>query len=233
MGSGSPYPDGRPPGRSERRRECVGQTAPARRRGLGTRVPDRPGHARSPSRGPESIERDAGWVAEMLGDGMHLVGHSYGGCIATEAAGLRPEAVRSLTVVEAAAASVAPDHPAVVANRQAMVTALIAAATPRERYLGVRALRGDSAGHVREPGRGPRKPAWARGCSSCRRRPSGTRGRHHDDRRRGNPVPTVTGGWSGRMAAIADALAAQLTEATSCWRPDITSRSSIPTSIGQ
>ena len=70
----------------------------------------------------------------MLDDGMHLVGHSYGGCIATQAASLRPQAVRSLTIVEAAAASVAPDHPAVVANRHAFA-ALAASTSPRERYL--------------------------------------------------------------------------------------------------
>ncbi|HSO99521.1 MAG TPA: hypothetical protein VLP43_11255 [Solirubrobacteraceae bacterium] len=36
----------------------------------------------------------------MLGEGAHLVGHSYGGVIALLAAGLRPGALRSLVVSE-------------------------------------------------------------------------------------------------------------------------------------
>ena len=39
-------------------------------------------------------------MAELLGDGAHLVGHSYGAVIALLAATLRPEAVRSLIVSE-------------------------------------------------------------------------------------------------------------------------------------
>ena len=56
-------------------------------------VPDRPGHGRSPDPGrPDDAEADGAWVAELLGDGAHLLGHSYGGVIALCAAGLRPEA---------------------------------------------------------------------------------------------------------------------------------------------
>lgn len=76
-------------------------------------VPDRPGHGKSPAHGQENMETDGVWVAELLGDGAHLVGHSYGGCTALAAAGLRPEAVRSLTLVEAPVFSVAPDDPRV------------------------------------------------------------------------------------------------------------------------
>lgn len=76
-------------------------------------VPDRPGHGETPSRGGEDMEVDGVWVAEMLGDGAHLVGHSYGGCIAVVAATLRPEAVRSLTLLEAPLFGLALDDPAV------------------------------------------------------------------------------------------------------------------------
>ena len=48
-------------------------------------------------------------VAELLGEGMHLVGHSYGAVISLLAAAERPEAVRSLTVVEPPAFGVALD----------------------------------------------------------------------------------------------------------------------------
>ena len=58
---------------------------------------------------------DAELVAGLLEHGDHLVGHSYGGVIALLAAASRPELVRSLTVIEPPATSVAPDDPAVAA----------------------------------------------------------------------------------------------------------------------
>lgn len=51
--------------------------------------------------------------AEQLAEGAHLVGHSYGGVICLLAAALRPDAVRSLTVIEPPAFGVARGHPAV------------------------------------------------------------------------------------------------------------------------
>src|SRR5262245_37383434 len=61
------------------------QFAPQRQlveRGWQMMVPDRPGHGQSASRGPDDMVADAQWVAQMLGDGAHLVGHSFGGGIA-------------------------------------------------------------------------------------------------------------------------------------------------------
>ena len=73
-------------------------------------VPDRPGHGESPSPGrPDDAEADGALVAELLGDGAHLVGHSFGGCVALAAAALRPDAVRSLTLIEPAMMPVAID----------------------------------------------------------------------------------------------------------------------------
>jgi pimeloyl-ACP methyl ester carboxylesterase len=65
---------------------------------------------------------DARAVAELLGDGAHLVGFDSGGVGSLLAAALRPEGVRSLTVIEPTAFGVAPDDPAVlrfVARRRA------------------------------------------------------------------------------------------------------------------
>lgn len=50
-------------------------------------------------------------VAALLGDGAHLVGHSYGGLSAMTAAASRPEAVRSLVLAEPPVFSAAPGHP--------------------------------------------------------------------------------------------------------------------------
>lgn len=77
-------------------------------------VPDRPGHGRSPDPGrPDDAEADGIWVADLLGDGAHLLGHSFGGCVALSAAARRTEAVKSLTLIEPAMFQLAAGNPAV------------------------------------------------------------------------------------------------------------------------
>jgi pimeloyl-ACP methyl ester carboxylesterase len=63
-------------------------------------LPNRPGFGASPPLARGDFEAEAPQIAELLGDGAHLVGHSYGAVIALYAAALRPEAVRSLSVSE-------------------------------------------------------------------------------------------------------------------------------------
>ncbi len=76
-------------------------------------LPNRPGFAGSPPLERPDFEVEAPLIAELLGEGAHLVGHSYGAVIALLAAALRPEAVRSLTISEPGALGVARGHPAV------------------------------------------------------------------------------------------------------------------------
>jgi pimeloyl-ACP methyl ester carboxylesterase len=76
-------------------------------------LPNRPGFAGSPDADRGDFEAEAPLVAELLGDGAHLVGHSYGGVIALLAATQRPGGVRSLTVSEPGSLAVAAGHPAV------------------------------------------------------------------------------------------------------------------------
>lgn len=78
-------------------------------------VPDRRGFGESPGAGRVDFERDADDILELLGNGAHLVGHSYGGVVALLAAARRPEAVRSLAVIEPPCFGVARGHPAVEA----------------------------------------------------------------------------------------------------------------------
>ena len=81
-------------------------------RGFRLVVPDRPGHGRSPDPGrPDDAEADGAWVADLLEDGAHLVGHSFGGAVALAAAARRPAAARSLTVIEPAMLSLAASDP--------------------------------------------------------------------------------------------------------------------------
>ena len=79
-------------------------------------LPNRPGFAGSPPLRRGDFEIEAGLIAELLGDGAHLVGHSYGAVIALLAAARRPGAVRSLTVSEPGCLSVAAGHPDVDAE---------------------------------------------------------------------------------------------------------------------
>jgi len=76
-------------------------------------LPNRPGFAGSPPLARGDFEAEAPLIAELLGDGAHLVGHSYGGAIALLAAAARPEAVRSLTVSEPGTLRLAAGHPEV------------------------------------------------------------------------------------------------------------------------
>jgi pimeloyl-ACP methyl ester carboxylesterase len=77
------------------------------------KMPFRPGFGASPPLRRGDFEAEAPLIAELLGDGAHLVGHSYGGVIALLAAELRPEAVWSLTVSEPGALGVARGDPLV------------------------------------------------------------------------------------------------------------------------
>jgi pimeloyl-ACP methyl ester carboxylesterase len=76
-------------------------------------LPSRPGFAGSPPLERGDFEAEAPLFAELLGDGAHLVGHSYGAVIALLAAAERPEAVRSLTVSEPGALRIAAGDPEV------------------------------------------------------------------------------------------------------------------------
>jgi pimeloyl-ACP methyl ester carboxylesterase len=76
-------------------------------------APDRPGHGQSPP-ARQDFEPESVLVAEQLLDQpVHLVGMSYGAIVAMYAAALRPEHVRSLTIVEPPCSGVARGVPVV------------------------------------------------------------------------------------------------------------------------
>jgi pimeloyl-ACP methyl ester carboxylesterase len=99
----------------------------------------RPGFPPNPPVGRVDFELDAPLVAEHLGDGAHLVGHSYGGIVSLLAAAQRPDAVRSLTVIEPPCFGVAADDPAVATFVSTYEREVVPIADPRERlgqFLG-------------------------------------------------------------------------------------------------
>jgi pimeloyl-ACP methyl ester carboxylesterase len=88
-------------------------------------VVERPGFPPNPPVAKVDFEADAALVADLLHEGDHLVGHSYGGVIALLAASRRPGALASLTAVEPPATGVAtgdPDVDAFAAGGRALYT---------------------------------------------------------------------------------------------------------------
>ena len=76
-------------------------------------VLDRRGYGRSPAAEGEDFLRDAEDIADIMDDGAHLVGHSYGGLGAMVAASRRPEATLSLALLEPPVFSLAQGNEAV------------------------------------------------------------------------------------------------------------------------
>lgn len=171
-------------------------------------VCDRPGYGANADVEREDFEADAPLVAEQLGDGAHLVGHSYGGVACLLAAAHRPEAVWSLTVSEPPAFALARGDPAV----DALVTRLaeLAENGPEdpERFLGMFLTAVGSS--VTLPS--PLPPPLARGARVLQ----GGRGPWEADipvaQLAAAPFPklVVSGGHHAAFDAVCDALAAGL-----------------------
>ncbi len=182
---------------------------------------DRPGFGASPSRGPDDMVRDAVWIADMLGDGANLIGHSWGGAEALLAAARRPEAVRSLVLVEPALFAITEadpslrDSPAVKAAAAMRTRMLTTAQTPAEyggmfaKMLGTAADNADKATASASLGTDPAEAA-AMGCAllQARMAPFDELQRAIEAvTRAGVPVLIVTGGWNPGFDAAADVLA--------------------------
>ncbi|GAA0940221.1 alpha/beta hydrolase [Actinocorallia libanotica] len=82
-------------------------------------VMDRRGYGRSPDVAHSDYRVDADDIVRLLGDGAHLVGHTYGAVAAMLAAARAPEAVRSLTLIQPGCLQVAADRPVVASALQA------------------------------------------------------------------------------------------------------------------
>jgi len=172
-------------------------------------VPDRPGHGRSPDPGrPDDAEADGILVADLLGDGAHLVGHSFGACVALYAAAKRPQAVRSLTFIEPALLNFAASDPRVRWQLLKMLTAALfsVSATSRvRRIMKVMGIPPEIYSHaddaeLKRLGRNLRKV----------RIPSKATFQRELDaiEEAGIPLLVVTGGWNSGFEATGDIVAA-------------------------
>lgn len=177
-------------------------------RGYQVIVPDRPGHGRSPYPGrPDDAEADGAWVTELLGSGAHLVGHSFGGCVALAAAVMRPAAVRSLTVIEPAMPTIAMGNPTVLKFGLSILAAnLLSTSTASRtrkfnRILGIPPeIRGDSGPEEAEKvGEGLRTLKMpSKGQLS---------GWLETLKKAGTPFLVVSGGWNPAFEALSDTAA--------------------------
>lgn len=177
-------------------------------RGWRVIAPDRPGHGRSPSPGrPDDAEVDGLWVADLLGASGHLVGHSFGGCVALAAAMARPDAMRSLTLIEPAMHAIAGHDPRVQEFFKGMMAVHAGNPTAAEvaarftKLVNVPAeLRGSSSPEELERiGNGVRRlrmpsPDWLRAALM-------------KIKALGVPTLVVNGGWSPAFDAVCDAVA--------------------------
>jgi pimeloyl-ACP methyl ester carboxylesterase len=106
-------------------------------------VPWRRGFAPSPAAARQDFDRDAHDILDLVAEegASHLVGFSYGGLGAAIAAGRRPEAVRSLTLIEPPFFALAMGHPEVRAFVD-LSTAALAGGDPRseKRFFAIAGL---------------------------------------------------------------------------------------------
>ena len=166
-------------------------------------VPDRPGHGASPAPGrPDDAEADGAWVADLLGDGAHLVGHSFGGCVALAAAARRPEAVRSLTLIEPGMQKLAIDDPQVRRFVLRLVATLIFSFSPERRAVRFAKLVG-IPGDIRGGSSREELRAMGRGIATLKVPAAATlRQELETIRQAGIPLLVVTGGWSPSFDAV-------------------------------
>ncbi len=166
-------------------------------------VPDRPGHGSSPAPGrPDDAEADGAWVAELLGGGAHLVGHSFGGCVALAAAARRPDAVRSLTLIEPGMQKLAIDDPHVRRFVLRLVATMIFSFSPERRAVRFAKLVG-IPGDIRGGSARDELKAMGRGIARLKVPSADTLRRELGVvRDAGIPLLVVTGGWSPSFDAV-------------------------------
>jgi pimeloyl-ACP methyl ester carboxylesterase len=171
-------------------------------------APDRAGHGKSPKQDhPDDVDLEGRWVSNLLQNGAHLVGHSLGGAIAFSATAQRPDAVRSLTLIEPALQMMALTHPdvqAFIAKQIALFSSNRPAAEVAAEFTKMAGIpesirdRGDKPamiglGESLRAIRWPAPPAFAQYAETIARA--------------GVPVLVVSGGWNPAFEATCDVVA--------------------------
>ena len=175
--------------------------------GFQLELPDRPGFGQSPTRGPDNMENESVWIAGMFGNGVNLIGHSWGGADALLAAARQPEKVRSLILIEPAMTQLIPGDSALMKNpvlHQAVAERaqwLLAAKTPADfmrSFVATVSGAGKPPPALAAVMANPTK-ATAAGCALLEGKVATadeTRAAAAVVAQAGIPVLVVTGGWS-------------------------------------
>ena len=172
-------------------------------------IPSRPGFGQSPALERNDFEIEAPLFAELLGDGAHLVGHSYGAVIALLAAAARPAAVRSLTVSEPGCLRVAAGVP-VVEEMIANGKRLFDEGTVLEDDLFLQLFRSGAGSSHARPDRLPAELLRGVELLKAERPPWEAEIPLERLASAAFPILVVSGGHSAAFEAVCDALAAGL-----------------------
>lgn len=171
-------------------------------------VPDRPGHGRSPDPGrPDDADADGALVAKLLEDGAHVVGHSFGGCVALAAAATRLPVVRSLTLIEPAMHRLATSDPHVRRFLFGILMATFFATSATSRAKRAMKLIGIPPELSRE-GNPEELERLGRSLRRIKMPSKATLERQLGElKAAGIPLLVVTGGWSPAFEAASDVVA--------------------------
>ena len=179
---------------------------------------ERPGFGESPSRGPDDMEGDAEWIADMVGDGAVLFGHSWGGAETLLAAARRGDAVQALILVEPALHALLAGHPegadaSVIKEARFLPTMILQAKTPAELgrgFAGAMGSVGESSNNAAASALSSDAAAASLGCALLRGKmaPPQALGEALAAVSRARiPTLTISGGWSSAFDAIAKMVA--------------------------
>ena len=171
-------------------------------------VLNRRGYGQSPPTERQDFDTDAQDVAELLADGAHLVGHSYGGVGALLAAAKRPEAVQSLMVIEPPAFRVARGNQAADALAERLME--LEKAGPKEPEAYVRTFLQIVGGSAQLPSPLPPPVEQAARVLMSGRGPWEAEVPLEKLRRTSWPKLVVSGGHSPGLDAICDVLEREL-----------------------
>jgi len=171
-------------------------------------VPNRGGYPPNPPLQRIDFEQQAEELAPLLGDGAHLVGHSYGGVISLLLAARHRDAIRSLTVNEPPAFALARGNPEVERLVGELETFFAAGPYEPEQYLrGFLAIVGSPA-QLPEP----LPPELAQGARAAMAERPPWEAQIPLEELAGAPFPqlVVSGGHNAAFDAVCDVLEERL-----------------------
>ena len=176
-------------------------------------IVDRPGFGKSPSRGVDDVEAAVPWIADLIGVGAHVIGHSWGGAASLMAAARRPEAVHSLILVEPALQILAVTDPRIQTDPDLadtvfeMMAEWVKAETPGDFARNFLNTMGQGAAHLQREGGFDDALLTKVGCAMLQGRmpsPMAIRQAAETVAAARIPVLLISGDWSPSIQAVGE-----------------------------